>query len=314
MYRSSMTWGEANKGKKQTKENSQRQTTHRSTNKPNQTTNRPRKQNETKPPKRESHKHQQGQRTPQRANQNKQKTRAQGEDGKRRPASKERAEARGRRQHKPRRRARAALAVSEGDCGSPEGEYLSAGARGTWTPPTNWCRGQSPTQGRSLCCQEAEWRQEPLSHDTPCQRYDNRTVANTTRYPEGGTSRKLTGPENTSDTKGGRGGGETRRNRATPQAPKPPGHKEDDNHTKSTEQQQRKGGAPQHQETKTHEKRKGKGQQGTKKVPVEVRSHTHHPKHSTTQLEGMSLSAQSADRHTHTQCLKLEKVVTVQKL
>ena len=37
----------------------------------------------------------------------------------------------GRKQHKPKRRARAALAVSEGYSGSHEGEYLSDGARGT---------------------------------------------------------------------------------------------------------------------------------------------------------------------------------------
>ena len=37
----------------------------------------------------------------------------------------------------------------------------------------------------------------PSRHNTPCHRHDNRAVANTTRYPEGGTSRALTGPEGT---------------------------------------------------------------------------------------------------------------------
>ena len=37
---------------------------------------------------------------------------------------------------------------------SLKGEYLSAGRKGTGTALATWCRGQSPTQGRSLCCHE----------------------------------------------------------------------------------------------------------------------------------------------------------------
>jgi len=39
------------------------------------------------------------------------------------------------------------------------------------------------------------------------KRYDNRTVAATTRYPEGRTSRKMTGPENTRRQPKGEGEG-----------------------------------------------------------------------------------------------------------
>ena len=46
----------------------------------------------------------------------------------------------------------------KGGSGSPEGEYFSAGKKSTWTTPAIWCRGQSPTQGRSLCCHEEKWR------------------------------------------------------------------------------------------------------------------------------------------------------------
>ena len=99
----------------------------------------------------------------------------------------------GRKQHRPRRRAHAALAASWGGSGSPKGEYLSAGRKSTETALATWCRGRSPTQGRSLCCHEEKWRKVPSRHNTPCHRHDNRAVANTTRYPEGGTSRVLTG-------------------------------------------------------------------------------------------------------------------------
>ena len=170
-----MAWGEATKSKTQKRETSQGRTTQR--NKTNPT------KQKTGHAKRTNQDHTEGGATstsqdkgPQGGQTKPNKTRARGEGDKRRPSRKERADARegsrtgGRKQHKPRRQARAALAVSEGYSGSHEGEYLSDGARGTWTKPTTWCRGQSPTQGRSLCCQEAERRQEPINHDTPYQR------------------------------------------------------------------------------------------------------------------------------------------------
>ena len=54
-------------------------------------------------------------------------------------------------------------------------------------------------------------------------KHDNRAVANTTRYPEGGTSRALTGPEGTRGlTKGaGRAGGERSTGRAGHAGPTP---------------------------------------------------------------------------------------------
>ena len=62
----------------------------------------------------------------------------------------------------------------------------------------------------------------PSRHNTPCHRHDNRAVANTTRYPEGGTSREPTGPEDTrglTEGAGGAGGNEARRERAKPKQP-----------------------------------------------------------------------------------------------
>ena len=75
----------------------------------------------------------------------------------------------------------------------------------------------------------------PSRHNTPCHRHDNRAVANTTRYPEGGTSRALTGPEGTRGlTEGaGRAGGERSKERAS-QAEATP-------HTKSKDEQSNRG-------------------------------------------------------------------------
>ena len=75
----------------------------------------------------------------------------------------------------------------------------------------------------------------PSRHNTPCHRHDNRAAANTTRYPEGGTSRALTGPEGTRGlTEGaGRAGGERSKERAS-QAEATP-------HTKSKDEQNNRG-------------------------------------------------------------------------
>ena len=62
----------------------------------------------------------------------------------------------------------------------------------------------------------------PSRHNTQCHRHDNWAVANTTRYPEGATSRTLTGPEGTRRlTEGGqsRGGNEARRERPKSKQP-----------------------------------------------------------------------------------------------
>jgi len=117
---------------------------------------------------------------------------------------------------------------------------------------------QSPTQGRSLYCHEAEGRHEPISHDTPCQRYDNRTVANTTRYPEGGTSRTDWTRKHQRTTKGRKGGSQERAGpTASTQAAR--SHKKgENNNTKTNEQQQK--GALQHQGRKTPEKHTDNGQ------------------------------------------------------
>ena len=83
------------------------------------------------------------------------------EDSRRRPAAKGR-------QGEEARTVRGSSRPREGACSSSEGEYLSAGRKGTGTALATWCRGQSPTQGRSLCCHEEKWRQVPSCHNTPC--------------------------------------------------------------------------------------------------------------------------------------------------
>ena len=72
--------------------------------------------------------------------------------------------------------------------------------------PTTWCRGQSPTQGRGLCCHAEQQGQEPISNSTPDQGDGDRAVADATRYPEGGTSRALSGQKGTNGHTKGEGG------------------------------------------------------------------------------------------------------------
>ena len=100
------------------------------------------------------------------------------------------------------------------------------------------------------------------THDTaPCQRHDNRTVANTTRYPEGGTSRTDWTRKHQKTTKGGgKGGNQERAGQTASSQATRANKKGEDSHTKITEQQQRKRGAPQRQGRKPHEKRTGNGQ------------------------------------------------------
>ena len=130
-------------------------------NKPNQTKNRPRQQNKPKPRKRGSHTQQPGQRTTRRADKTKQNKGAGGKR-KRRPANKERADAR---EGSKGRREKAAQAKKAGACsfsGVLRGFWitreriLQCRSEGYMNNTTTWCRGQSPTQGRSLCCHEAE--------------------------------------------------------------------------------------------------------------------------------------------------------------
>ena len=170
-------------------------------------------------------------------------------------------------------------------------------------------------QGRSLCCHEAEGRHEPISHDTPCQRYDNWTVANTTRNLDGGTSRTDWTRKHQKTTKGGGKGGKPGESGPTASTQATRANKKgEDNHTKTTQQQQRKRGAPQRQGRKPHEKRTGNGQpkQGHPRQARDARPRGTDPNtpHKTMQkrIGRMSIPAQSADRHTHAQCsnLKLE--------
>ena len=152
------------------------------------------------------------------------------------------------------------------------------------------------------------------THDTaPCQRHDNRTVANTTRYPEGGTSRTDWTRKHQKTTKGeGRGG--TRRERAKPQAPKPPEQtKREKTATPKSPNSSNEREEPRNAKEENHTRsaqamaNHNRDIQGRHEMHGrEARTQTHHIKHCTKELESMSISAQSADRHTHTQSPNLK--------
>ena len=143
------------------------------------------------------------------------------------------------------------------------------------------------------------------------KRYDNRTVAATTRYPEGRTSRKMTGPENTRRQPRGRGGGETRRERAKPQTPKPPGQtkkrRQPHQNHRTAATKERSPAAPRkenHTRSAQAMANQNRDIQGRQEMHGrEVRTQTYHAKQCTKELEGMNIPAQSADRHTHTQSM-----------
>ena len=144
------------------------------------------------------------------------------------------------------------------------------------------------------------------------KRKEDTSQSATTRHAKGMT----TGPDQKApeDNQGGREGGGSRRERAKPQAPKPPDQtkKGDSNTTKTTEQQQRKGGAPQHQgrnhtrsvQATANQNRDIQGRQ--EMHGREVQTQTDHTKHCTKELGRMSIPAQSADKHTHTQSPNLK--------
>ena len=99
-----------------------------------------------------------------------------GEEGKRRPAGKEREDAREgsriRREkpHRSRRRARAALPVCRCE------RHLN----NTY----NMVERAKPHRAEAFVARRRS-EDKPISHNTPYRRYDNRTIADTTRYPEG---------------------------------------------------------------------------------------------------------------------------------
>ena len=184
----------------------------------------------------------------------------------------------------------------------------------------------------------------PSRHNTPCHRHGNRAVANTTRYPEGGTSRTLTGPEGTRGLAegAGRAGGERSKERAS-QAEATP-------HTKSKDEQSNRGRDNSNNQRPTgtrntmktpqrkHTDQKNTGHKGTIRAgrtnnrpqdtgpstPPGKRQRTrktprrHRPtsqpqrqeaKRNTTtkrnELRSTSAPAQSADRHTSTKRIKI---------
>ena len=184
----------------------------------------------------------------------------------------------------------------------------------------------------------------PSRHNTPCHRHDNRAVANTTRYPEGGTSRTLTGPEGTrglTEGAGRAGGNEARRERAKPKHPthqkqrraKQPRKRQQQqpkaNRSPATRRRHHKGST----QTKKHRTQRDNQSRPKQITGRKIRAPAHHPekdnaqgrhqgdirptsqpqrqeaKRNTTtkrsELRSTSAPAQSADRHASTKRIKI---------
>ena len=297
-----MTRGEATKSKTQNRETSQgRKTQRNQTNKTNHKTGHAKRTNQ---------KHTEGGATstsqdkgPQGGQTKPNKTRARGEGDKRRPARKERADARegsrtgGRKQHKPRRRACAVLAVSEGETGSHEGEYLSDGARAH--EQHLYHGGRAPHRAEAFVARE---------------RSEDRSQSTTTRHTKGMTTGPLQiqpdirreGPaehwldqkppgDNQGRGKGGTGkSGPNRKHQATRKSTKRQQPQQ------NTEQQQQKRRAPQHQEKAAtreahrHRPTENRDNQGKQEMHGrEERTHTdHHTNKKAKVIGGMSIPVQ----------------------
>jgi hypothetical protein len=184
----------------------------------------------------------------------------------------------------------------------------------------------------------------PSRHNTPCHRHDNRAVANTTRYPEGGTSRTLTGPEGTrglTEGAGRAGGNEARRERAKPKQPHTPKAKTSkatEEETTATTKGQQEPATPRRHHKGSTQTKKHRTQRDNQSRPKQItgrkiRAPAHHPEkdngqgrhqgdirptsqpqrqeakiNTTTkrnELRSTSAPAQSADRHTSTKRIKI---------
>ena len=120
----------------------------------------------------------------------------------------------------------------------------------------------------------------PSRHNTPCHRHDNRAVANTTRYPEGGTSRTLTGPEGTRGlTEGaGRAGGGTKQGESEPSRSNPTHQKQSRTKQprKRQQQKQKANRNPRHHKQKPHRKHKDHKTPDTKGQPEQAEANRPH--------------------------------------
>ena len=179
--------------------------------------------------------------------------------------------------------------------------------------PLHGVEGKAPHRAEAFVAMKRSEDRSQSATTRHAKRYDNRTVADTTRYPEGGTSRALTGPERTrgQPREEGREGGSqeragqtastqaTKAENETATAPTPPNSSKEREEPRSTE----KGDNPRSAEaepTGTGTSTASKSMHGR-----ETRTPTHNTKQCTKELESVSIPAQSADRHTQTQTLKL---------
>ena len=260
-------------------------------NKPNQTNNRPRQQNKPKPRKRGSHKHQPGQRTTGRADKTKQNKGA-GEEGKRRPANKERADAR---EGSRGRREKAAQAKKAGACS------FSGVLRGIWITRGRipQCRSEGHMNNTHNMVLEGKGLHRAEAF-VAMKRSDDRSQSATTRHAKGMTTGPLQiqpdirreGPaehwldqKTPEDNQGEGREGETRRERAKPQAPKPPGQTKNETATtpKTPNSSNEREEPRSTMKRKPHEKRRGKGQpkQGHPRQARACTAERHGPKHTT---------------------------------
>ena len=290
MSQSRLTSGKANKRevRTNTKQNETTNAQGSQTNSPKQTKkNKPRQQPKPQPQKREGQRHQPGQRTTRQAG----KTKHSGGAGGSRQAEtrkQERADAR----EGSRGRKEKATQAKVGACG------FSGVQRGFWIT-----RGQIPqrrSEGHMNNTHSMVERAKPHtgpkpllpwsggktranSHDTPCQRYDNRTVANTTRYPEGGTSKTDWTRKHQRTTKGGGKGGRQERagHTASTQAARTD-KGGGNNNAKTREQQQQKGRTRQPQEeNNTRSQGQGQPNKNTTKASKRCTAERYGPKHTT---------------------------------
>ena len=183
----------------------------------------------------------------------------------------------------------------------------------------------------------------PSRHNTPCHRHDNWAVANTTRYPEGATSRTLTGPEGTRRlTEGGQSRGGTKQGESDPSRSNPYTKSRTKQPRKRQQQKQKGNRNPATPQTKATQKIQGPqdtGHKGTTRAGRSKQAARYRPQHTTwrrktdkeetkktkgqsvnqslkqearrnatmkrNELRSTSAPAQSADRNTSTRTVKI---------
>ena len=154
--------------------------------------------------------------------------------------------------------------------------------------PQHGVEGRTPHRAEAFVAMRRSEDRSLAVTSLPYHRHDNRAVANTTRYPEGGTSRTLTGPEGAKGpTEGwaGQGVDAARRERANPKQPQttkaktPKATEEGKNNTRQRPTQTRN--TTEHQQectqTKQHPTHKDKQSRPKQITGRKTQAPAHHP-------------------------------------